>query len=243
MSAPRRQAARYQARLDLTREPALDRASFIVSPGNAEALAALDGWRGWPDPRLVLVGPANAGKSHLAAIWAEATKARRMSGTVGLVGDVDSAILLEDADRMEADEAMFHLLNAAEAERPVLMTARTPPQEWATTVPDLRSRLNALRVIELAAPDDEVLLGLLDKFFRERNIKPEPDVAPYLAKRIERSAAAASAIVARIDEAAAAERREITRAFASRVLDREFGAPISSTEGCGQPGAAPQQVG
>jgi chromosomal replication initiation ATPase DnaA len=101
------------------------------------------------------------------------------------------------------------------------MTARTPPREWQTTIPDLRSRLNALRVIELAAPDDDVLLGLLEKFFRERNIKPDPDVAPYLAIRIERSAAAAAAIVARIDEAAAAERREITRAFASRIFERE----------------------
>ncbi len=221
MSAPRRQAARYQARLDLTRDPALDRASFIVSPGNAEALAAMDGWRTWPDPRLVLVGPANAGKSHLAAIWMEATNARRVRGVLDAVGDPGSAVLLEDADKLVADEALFHLLNAAEAGRPILMTARTPPREWQTTIPDLRSRLNALRVIELAAPDDDVLLGLLEKFFRERNIKPDPDVAPYLAIRIERSAAAAAAIVARIDEAAAAERREITRAFASRIFERE----------------------
>ncbi len=199
----------------------MDRASFIVSPGNAEVLAAIDGWRAWPDPRLVLVGPANAGKSHLAAIWAEATHARKISESLDFVGHSGSAILLEDADRLDADEAMFHLLNAAERGQPVLMTARTPPREWRTTIPDLRSRLNALRVIELAAPDDEVLLGLLDKFFRERNIKPDPDVAPYLAKRIERSAGAAAAIVARIDEAAAAERREVTRAFASRIFERE----------------------
>jgi chromosomal replication initiation ATPase DnaA len=209
----------------LTRDPALDRASFIVSPGNAEALAAIDGWRKWPDPRLVLVGPANAGKSHLAAIWMEATGALRISGNLDLVGYSGSAILLEDADRLEAGEAMFHLLNAAAAGRPVLMTARKPPREWATVIPDLRSRLNALRVIELAAPDDEILLGLLDKFFRERNIKPDPDVAPYLALRIERSAAAAAAIVARIDEAAAAERREVTRAFASRVFECEVRTP------------------
>jgi chromosomal replication initiation ATPase DnaA len=225
VSAPLRQPPQHQARLDLARDPVLDRASFIVSPGNAEALAAIDGWRGWPDPRLVLVGPANAGKSHLGAIWAEATNARRVGGNLDRVGDPGSAILVEDADRLDAGEAMFHVLNAAEAERPVLMTARTPPRDWPTALPDLRSRLNALRVVELAAPDDVVLLGLLDKFFRERNIKPEPDVAPYLAKRIERSAAAAATVVARIDEAAAAERREITRAFASRIFERELRSP------------------
>ena len=221
MRGTRRQPVQRQARLDLAREAALDRASFIVSPGNAEALAAIDDWRAWPDRRLVLVGPANAGKSHLAAIWAEAANARKVSETADAVGDSASAVLLEDADRRLADEAMFHLLNSADTGRTVLMTARTAPRDWATSLPDLRSRLNALRVIELAAPDDGVLLGLLDKFFRERNIKPEPDVAPFLAVRIERSAAAAFAIVGSIDEAAAAEGREITRAFASRIFDRD----------------------
>jgi chromosomal replication initiation ATPase DnaA len=205
----------------LARTPTLDRESFIVSPGNAEALAAIDGWRDWPDPRLVLVGPANAGKSHLAAIWAEAAKARIIPGSLDLAEAPASAVVLEDADRREAGEAMFHLLNAAEAGRSVLMTARTHPHDWAATLPDLRSRLNALRVVELAPPDDEVLLGLIGKFFRERNIRPEAGVAAYLARRIERSAAAASAIVASIDEAAAAERREITRVFARRILERD----------------------
>ena len=172
----------------------------------------------------MLVGPANSGKSHLAAIWAEAAGARGCDGGP-LDPDCHSPLLVEDADRFEAGEVMFHLLNAAEADRPVLMTARVPPRDWATAIPDLRSRLNALRVIELSPPDDGVLIGLIEKFFRERNIKPEPDVAPFLARRIERSAAAAAAIVANIDEAAAAERREINRAFASRVLERNREAP------------------
>ncbi len=214
-----------QGRLALAREPALDRASFIVSPANAEALAAVEGWRDWPDPRLVLVGPAEAGKSHLAEIWARATGARRLGGGGALVTDPVAAVLIEDADRHAAGEAIFHLLNAADALRPMLMTARMPPRDWVTAIPDLRSRLNALRVVELAPPDDNVLLGLIDKFFRERNIRPEPDVAPFLARRIERSAASAAEIVERIDEAAAAERREINRAFASRILDQATRAP------------------
>ncbi len=225
MNVSRRQPFPPQARLDLARDPALDRESFIVSPANAEALTAIDGWRDWPDPRLVLVGPPNSGKSHLAAIWAAAANARRVQDDLNVAEDAGSAILVEDADRLEAGEAMFHLLNAAEAGRPVLMTARAAPRDWVTTLPDLRSRLNALRVVQLAPPDDQVLLGLLDKFFRERNIKPEPDVAPFLARRIERSAAAASAIVASIDEAAAAGRHEITRAFARRIFERDAAAP------------------
>lgn len=221
MTVAQRQPTQLQARLALARDPVFDRASFIASPGNAEALAAIEGWRAWPDPRLVLVGPADAGKSHLATIWAEVAEARTFHGGVDGGGDLGSAVLVEDADRLEAGEAMFHLLNSAEAGRTVLLTARTQPRDWTTALPDLRSRLNALRVIELPPPDDGVLLGLLDKFFRERNIRPQPGVAAFLAHRIERSAAAAAAIVASIDEAAAAERREITRAFARQIFERD----------------------
>lgn len=115
---------------------------------------------------------------------------------------------------------MFHLLNVTGPGATLLMTARTPPREWTCALPDLRSRLNALWIVELSPPDDDVLSGLLTKFFRERNIRPEPDVIPYLLRRIERSAAAASDIVAMIDEAADVERRGVTRAFARGVLDR-----------------------
>jgi chromosomal replication initiation ATPase DnaA len=46
-------------------------------------------------------------------------------------------------------------------------------------------------------------------------------VLDYLVKRIERSAPAARAVVERIDEAAAAEGRNITRGLARRVLGVE----------------------
>ena len=114
---------------------------------------------------------------------------------------------------------MFHLLNIAQTGVSLLMTARVPPRAWQTDLPDLRSRLNALRVVEVATPDDAVLAKLMDKFFRERNIRPEADVIPYLVRRIERSSAAAYDIVARIDEAADIQRRGITRTLARDVFD------------------------
>ena len=72
------------------------------------------------------------------------------------------------------------MINMADAGGSLLLTARTPPQLWTTGLPDLRSRLNALLVAELEAPDDVVLEGVLLNFFRDRNIIPESDVLPYL---------------------------------------------------------------
>lgn len=220
MKTPSKQSPAGQARLPLQRVPDFDRGSLIVSNSNAAAFAAIEKWPDWPDGRLVLVGPPQSGKSHLAAIWAKAAGATLVRHTEAPPLDRHSAIALEDMDRRPRDEAMFHLLNDTGPGATLLMTARTPPREWTCGLRDLRSRLNALWVVELSTPDDTVLFGLMTKFFRERNIRPDLDVIPYLLRRIERSAAAAYDIVARIDEAADVERRGVTRAFVRDVLDR-----------------------
>ena len=57
--------------LDLPVRQARGRDDFFVAPANALALATLDAPESWPSGRMLLIGPEGAGKSHLAAIWAE----------------------------------------------------------------------------------------------------------------------------------------------------------------------------
>ena len=140
-------------------------------------------------------------------------------GAADLAALRGKVILIEDADRRPADVDLFHLLNLAEAGARILLTARTKPRLWSSAVADLRSRLNALVIAELAPPDDIVLEGVIRKLLRERNIRPEDDVPGFLARRIERSIPAALAVVARIDEAAAAAKREVNRVLAREVLE------------------------
>jgi chromosomal replication initiation ATPase DnaA len=129
-------------------------------------------------------------------------------------------VLAENADEFP-DDLLFHLINmAGETGGGLLLTARLPPALWSAALPDLRSRLNALQVAQLGPPDDEILLGALSKFFRERNIRPGEDLLAYLVRRIERSVPAARSVVARIDEAADQNQRPVTRALAREVLDQ-----------------------
>lgn len=193
-----------QLRLELERALRPTRSEFVVSACNAEAVGALERPSEWPGSALALVGPAGAGKSHLAAIWRAQTP---------------TAVVMEDADRAPVGEALFHALNAAPSGAPLLLTARTRPAGWTTALPDLRSRLNALQVVELTEPDDAVLSGVLGRLFRERSIRPPEDLIPYLIRRIGRSAPEARAVVDRLDEAALAEGRPVTRALAREVLE------------------------
>jgi chromosomal replication initiation ATPase DnaA len=128
-------------------------------------------------------------------------------------------VLLEDGDRGFDAETLFHLINMAAAGGGLLLTGRTAPSAWATDLPDLRSRLNAMQVAVLQEPDDLVLLGVMTKLFRERHIRPPEDVLLYLIRRIERSVPAARSVVERLDEAAMAEQRPVSRALAREILE------------------------
>ncbi len=200
----------------------------MVSPANADAASRLDAWPNWPGGALALVGPAGAGKSHLAQIWADRVGAVRLGG--GEAQGAEGPALIEDADRAPTAEALFHLLNRP-APATLLLTARTLPTTWATGLPDLRSRLNALPVAILSEPDDEVLDGVMRRLFRERHIEPTQELLVYLRHRVERSEPAVRAFVARLDEEALRRGKPVGRALARELLrDEGETAPLFHEE-------------
>ena len=212
-----------QLRLSLDRPASCARAEFVGGPSNAQAIAAVDAWPAWHGGCLVLVGPQGVGKTHLAQAWAESAGAATLDRKQPDIAFADGRpALVEDADRGVPDEALFHLINrAAQPSGGLLLTARTAPVTWAASLPDLRSRLNALPVAEIDAPDDVVLEGVLRRFFKARNIRPPGDVYTYLLRRMERSVPGAQEIVRKLDEAGDGDPRPITRVLARQILDGE----------------------
>jgi chromosomal replication initiation ATPase DnaA len=210
-----------QLRLSLKRPASYTRDEFVHGASNALATAAVDAWPRWTGGCLALVGPASAGKTHLARAWAGNVDAVLLDRAAPDVAAASGRpVLLEDVDQGVDEEALFHLINlAARRGGGLLVTAQTLPATWPAVLPDLRSRLNALPVVEIEAPDDEVLSGVLKKFFRERNIRPHDDVYPYLLRRMERSIAGARVIVERLDETDHAEIRPVSRVLARQILE------------------------
>ena len=210
-----------QLRLSLERQdpPTFD--DFVRGASNADAATAVQAWPAWRGGCLAIVGPAGSGKSHLARAWAAAADARVLDNDApDVAAAVGRPVLLEDADRGVSTEGLFHLINlAGRGGGGLLITARTRPTGWPSALPDLRSRLNALPVVEIAAPDDAVLEGVLRRFFRVHNIRPPEEVYPYLLTRMSRSIPDAEEIVRRLNEAGDAGFAPVTRVLARQILD------------------------
>lgn len=211
-----------QLGLPLKHDEVYERSAFVVSPSNAEAVAAVDAWPDWPGHVLALVGPEGSGKTHLARTWAKLAGALipSRSNPLDLSNLHGQAVLIEDADRTVAEASLFHLINMAPAHGgALLLTSRLAPRDWNTSIPDLRSRLNAMPAVEIGEPDDLLLQTLLKRFFEQRLISPPADLYPYLLARMERSVAGARTMVEKLDAAGHAGRRPINRALARHVLE------------------------
>lgn len=224
--------------LDLPTRPALGRAAFYVAPANRLALALVDSWPGWPGGRLAVTGPTGSGKTHLAHVWAARAGARILAARDVAGLDLatlpgDAAVAVEEVDRLAglrarraaAEEALFHLCNHLGAGGGSLMVSgRRAPSRWTIRLPDLASRMAATTVAKLEAPDDALLAALLVKHFADRQVAVGPGLIDYLVPRIERSSAAAEAVVAALDRAGLAGRRPLTPRLAAEVLQAERGS-------------------
>jgi chromosomal replication initiation ATPase DnaA len=218
------QSGPRQLALALEHAESFAREDFVESATNAAALTLVDGFPDWPSRVMALVGPPGAGKSHLAAIWAARADARVLAARElegGSIPDMlgTGALVVEDLDRDSADETdLFHLLNLARQDNAwLLLTARRPPAAWNVALPDLASRLRAIPVVNLAAPDDALLRALLLKLFADRQLAVDEALLSYLLSRIERSPLAARAAIERLDREALRQKRAVNRALAAEI--------------------------
>ncbi len=212
-----------QLALALDHAESYAREDFLSGPGNEAALKLIESWPDWPANAVALVGPEGSGKSHLAAIWAAVSGARMISGRAlsqnGLLAALATGALVIEEAAAADERALFHLINLArEEEAYLLFTARAAPSVWPVAIADLGSRLRALPVVTLRAPDDVMLRGLIIKLAADRQLALDESVVRYLSSHIERTFAAARAAVIALDNEALRQGRPPTRALAAEIF-------------------------
>ena len=212
---------------DFPKRPALGESDFLVSDCNRTAVAWVDRWPNWPGPALAVYGPEGSGKTHLTHVWARRSGAGILSrdevaGQIAqqIVGDSGSCVL-DDAEGAVDEETLLHLYNyLAEIGGTLLLAARRPPAQWGLVLADLASRLATVPAVGISLPDDELLGALLVKHFHDRQLKVDDDVLVYLLPRMERSFAAAEAVVEALDRLGLSEGRAVTVPLARKVLEQ-----------------------
>jgi len=213
-----------QLALALDHAESYAREDFLSGPCNEGALELIDCWPDWPADAIALIGPEGSGKTHLATIWAAAAgarviSARALSEAGFRAALATGALVIEDAAATADERALFHLINLAREEKAfLLLTARTAPSAWPMVIPDVASRLRAMPVVSVRAPDDAMLRAVIVKLAADRQLALDENVVSYLSTHIERSFAAARAAVIALDNEALRQGRPPTRALAAAMF-------------------------
>ncbi len=154
-------------------------ARVVIGSANAGVIEAFARSHDWPFRTAILTGPPRSGKSLLARWFAESAQGEA----------VDNAHLLDET-------ALFHRWNRAqEGQQPLLIVHSGQP----IALPDLASRFGAALHLEIDAPDDAMIAGLITAHAEQRGLVLDEGAGAYLVPRCERSFAAIEALVATID--------------------------------------------
>jgi chromosomal replication initiation ATPase DnaA len=141
-------------------------------------------------------------------------------GLRGLPAPAPQGNVIDDADCVADEAALFHLINlCAERGESLLLIGREAPARWPVRLPDLASRLRATQSVGVGPASDALLRALLSKFFADRQLRVEPDVQAWLLTRLPRDAASLAEAVARLDRAALGMGGRITRPLARLALN------------------------
>ena len=120
----------------------------------------------------------------------------------------------------EYEQSLFNLFNhVLETKNFLLITARKPPSKLDIHLPDLRSRLASIFVVEIARPDDQMIKSIITKYFSDIQITLNASIINFLVTRINRSYADISAILKTLDKISLSEKRKISIPFIKEVLN------------------------
>ena len=213
--------------LDLALVPDNSAGAFVRGASNVEAVTALADTAGWANNILAIIGPKGSGKTHLGHIWAAehqaiSLDAKNIVESDGFVPRKDyrgRALWIDNAS--SADEyTLFTLINLTITGelQALLLTDQNMPAKWDVQLPDLHSRLKNVQIARLQEPDEGLLSAIITKLFMDRGLKVSDTLIDYLLVHADRSVDSLRALIRALDKKAAAEKVNVTRAFAAKYL-------------------------
>jgi len=180
---------------------------------------------------LILVGPANAGKSYLLRALAAQRKWSHVSaqpldprpdfsGGAGNAGALFVDNLDTTVGNAAAEEWLFHDYNrAVDANVPWIAATHEVPANLPIVLPDLRSRLMQATLVRLPAlTDPEIRHAMLRKQAAGMGVALEEGVLNYLETHVTRDLAKLSQWLKRLNHYSLSRGRKITAAAVRELL-------------------------
>ncbi len=197
---------------------------YYVNENNLQASELIQLWPDWFNGAAVIYGPEKSGKSHLANIWKDKSKAN--------IYDLDINYSLSDIDTKESfvldnfhdlsvdDEELFlHIYNRTISNQKNILITVNKKKFRRIKLKDLESRFNSFSSATIEPPDDNLITALIIKFFKDQQIKIDPHVISFIVKRIERDYGEIYSFLKKIDNLSLENKSKISVSFLNKFID------------------------
>jgi chromosomal replication initiation ATPase DnaA len=192
-------------------KPNLTLDDFFIGNSNINAFDILIN-KDIENNNLFLLGPNKSGKTHLSQIWKKKYHALIYNNNLNELINQKKNILIDNLFNNINEEDIFHLINHCNIYNlRILITSNLPLNDFKFNIYDLLSRLKTFYSIKIDLPDDELLINLMMKLFKDQQIiVKKQEIFHYIIKRIDRSYEKVFILVDQIDKLLLKKNKQLT---------------------------------
>lgn len=213
-----------QLLLDFDHKIEFNEHDYYVSKSNYFAFNLIQNWTKWEKKILNIYGDTFSGKTHLAKIFQNKSKALYLTNNdvneeIFKKIKLSECIVIDDFEKIKNENLLYSLFNLIyQDNKYLLILSNRAISDIDYSLDDLNSRAKNCIFAQIENPDDDLIFAIIVKSFSDRQIKLEKKFLEYIIKRIERSYGKIYEFIYKVDELSLKKKKPINLKTIKEIL-------------------------
>ena len=213
-----------QLLLDFDHKIEFNEHDYYVSKSNYFAFNLIQNWTKWEKKILNIYGDTFSGKTHLAKIFQNKSKALYLTNNdvneeIFKKIKLSECIVIDDFEKIKNENLLYSLFNLIyQDNKYLLILSNRAISDIDYSLDDLNSRAKNCIFAQIENPDDDLIFAIIVKSFSDRQIKLEKKLLEYIIKRIERSYGKIYEFIYKVDELSLKKKKPVNLKTIKEIL-------------------------
>ena len=213
-----------QLLLDFDHKIEFNEHDYYVSKSNYFAFNLIQNWTKWEKKILNIYGDTFSGKTHLAKIFQNKSKALYLTNNdvneeIFKKIKLSECIVIDDFEKIKNKNLLYSLFNLIyQDNKYLLILSNRAISDINYSLDDLNSRAKNCIFAQIENPDDDLIFAIIVKSFSDRQIKLEKKFLEYIIKRIERSYGKIYEFIYKVDELSLKKKKPVNLKTIKEIL-------------------------
>ena len=197
---------------------------YYVSKSNFFAFNLIQNWPNWEKKILNISGDKFSGKTHLAKIFQNKSKAlyltkENINEDIFKIIKLKETIIIDDFEIIENEKLLYSLFNLIyQDNKYLLILSNKSINEINFKLEDLNSRAKNCIFAKIENPEDDLIFAIILKCFSDRQIKLEKKIVEFIIKRIDRSYGKIYEFIYKVDQLSLKRKKPINFKTIKEIL-------------------------